>query len=42
MVDAVVEMGDDKFPILILQNHGTEKMHLKRGKRLGVFFLRCC
>ena len=36
MSDGVVEMGDDKFVTLLLQNHGTDKLCLKRGMRLGV------
>ena len=31
MADNVVEMGNDKFVTLILQNHGTERVHLKKG-----------
>ena len=35
MADGVVEMGNDCFMMLIVQNHGTEKLHLKKGVRLG-------
>ena len=35
MADGVMEMGDDCFITLIVQNHGTEKLHLKTGVRLG-------
>ena len=36
MADSVVEMGNDKFVTLILQNHGTERVHLKKGLQFGV------
>jgi hypothetical protein len=36
MADSVVEMGDDKFMTLLLQNHRTKKLYLKRGMQLGV------
>jgi hypothetical protein len=35
MADGVVEMGDDCFMTLIVQNHGTKELHLKKGVRLG-------
>ena len=35
MADSVVEMEDDKFVTLLLQNHGTEKFYLKKGLQLG-------
>ena len=35
MADSVVEMGDDCFMTLIVQNHGTKELHLKKGVRLG-------
>ena len=31
MADSVVEMMDHKYVTLLLQNHGTEKLYLKRG-----------
>ena len=31
----VVELGDDCFMTLIVQNHGTEKIRLKKGVQLG-------
>ena len=36
MADSVVEMEDDQFVTLILQNNGVEKECLKQGTRLGV------
>ena len=36
MPDSVVEMGDDRFVTLPLQNHGKEKQYLKKGMQLGV------
>ena len=35
MPDSVVEMEDDQFVTLLLQNHGTEKLYLKKGLQLG-------
>ena len=36
MADSVVEMEDDQFVTLLLQNHGTEKLYLKKGLQLGI------
>ena len=36
MANGVVEVGNDKFVTLLLQNHGTDKLYLKRGMQLGV------
>ena len=36
MADSVVEMGDDLFVTLPLQNHSSEKQYLKKGMQLGI------
>ena len=36
MTDSVVEMGDDLFVTLPLQNHSSEKQYLKKGMQLGM------
>ena len=36
MVDSVVDMKDDLFVTLLLQNHTHEKQHLKKGMQLGL------
>ena len=36
MADSVVEMKDDKFITLVLQNSGVEKEYLEKGAQLGV------
>ena len=36
MADSVVEMREDKFVMLVLQNMGVEKEYLRKGAQLGV------
>jgi hypothetical protein len=35
MADSVVEVKDDQFLTLVVQNHGTGKVHLEKGLPLG-------
>ena len=35
MTDSVVECGGDQYMTLVIQNHGVEKMRLKKGRCLG-------
>ena len=35
MADSLVQMDGDKFMTLVVQNHGTEKISLRKGLRLG-------
>ena len=36
MADSVVDMKDNKFITLVLQNSGVEKEYLEKGAQLGV------
>ena len=35
LADSVVQMDEDKFVTLWVENHGVEKTHLKKGMQLG-------
>ena len=36
MADGAVEVGEDRFVTLVIQNHGTEPVRLEKGVRLGM------
>ena len=35
LADGVVQIDDDQFVTLVVENHGAEKTHLKKGTQLG-------
>ena len=35
MADSAVELGEDRFVTLVIQNYGTEPVHLEKGVQLG-------